>query len=276
MWHSAAVLHRVLTVVAVLFSFSVACRARPTDTIPDHEVVRLDSRALGETRTITVWQPDGGLNAALPVLYMPDGGVKEDFPHIANTVASLIERGALPPMRIIGIENTDRHRDLTGPTESAYDREQLSTHGGASGFRAFIREELIPTIESRYPCTPSRALIGESLAGLFVAETFLRDPDLFDAAIVVSPSLWWNEQALVHDAPALLKTRAEGGSLYIASANEKDIVPATAALARALKASETDIRWTYAPRPDLRHDTIFRSVKEEALTWALRGWRKGG
>lgn len=256
----------------LLVSLSLACRSRPTDSIPRHELLRIDSEVLGETRTIAVWQPDTGSDVELPVLYMPDGGVKEDFPHIANTVASLIERGVLPPMRVVGIENTDRHRDLTRPTQSAYDRDQLASYGGADAFRAFIRDELIPTIENRYACTPSRAIVGESLAGLFVAETFLRAPDLFEAAMAISPSLWWNDRALVNEAPALLESRTEGGSFYLASANEADIAPHAAALAQALETSNADVRWTYAPHPDLRHNTIFRSVKEDALTWALRNW----
>lgn len=32
------------------------------------------------------------------------------------------------------------------------------------------------------------------------------------------------------------------------------------------------IRWTYEPRPDLRHWTIFRTLKAAALTWALGPW----
>ncbi|MEM7561320.1 MAG: alpha/beta hydrolase, partial [Planctomycetota bacterium] len=55
----------------------------------------------------------------LPVLYMPDGGIKEDFPHIANTLAKLIAENTIPPMILVGIENTERRRDLTGPSEVA-------------------------------------------------------------------------------------------------------------------------------------------------------------
>lgn len=41
---------------------------------------------------------------AFPVMYMPDGGIKEDFPHIANTMADLIRKGSIPPMILVGIE----------------------------------------------------------------------------------------------------------------------------------------------------------------------------
>ena len=262
----------------MLLGFGVGCRAKaPVDPVPAHDILTIDSEVLGETRVIAVWQPEVSADTELPTLYMPDGGVKEDFPHIANTVASLIERGVLPPMRVVGIENTDRHRDLTGPTQADYDRQRLPSHGGAAAFRGFIRDELIPRVEARYACSPRRALIGESLAGLFVAETFLREPGLFQTAIAVSPSLWWNEHALVNEAPQLLRDRNHPGALFLTSADERDIVVHADALATALQDfAADDVRWTYAPRPKEHHGTVFRAVKEEALTWALGPWGSQG
>jgi predicted alpha/beta superfamily hydrolase len=66
--------------------------------------------------------------------------------------------------------------------------------GGADRFRDFLRDELKPFIDSRYRTTAESALIGESLAGLFVIETFLFEPTLFDSYIAADPSVWWNEQ----------------------------------------------------------------------------------
>ena len=155
----------------------------------------------------------------------------------------------------------------------ATDRELLPSNGGSALFRAFIRDELIPSVEARYPCDGRRALIGESLAGNFVAETFVLEPALFDAYIALSPSLWWNGAGIIDD----LRDRGPlppGRSLFLASANESDIVQNVASFADALK--ETEVRWVYRPREDLRHHTIFRAMKVEALTWALGPWRDGG
>lgn len=251
----------------------VGCRARrPSDPIPHHDLLSLESSVLGERRNVTVWQPDLDPGVALPVLYMPDGGVREDFPHVANTVATLISQGALPPVRLVGIENTDRQRDLTGPTGVPKDREMLPSNGGSAAFRSFVRDELIGHIESRYACDDRRAIMGESLAGLFVVETFFDEPGLFDAHIAFSPSLWWNGGALPREAQRRLRNHP-GGVLFLASANETDIVSQVASLARSLeRAARSDIRWTHEPRPDLRHWTIFRALKEAALTWALGPW----
>lgn len=176
-------------------------------------------------------------------------------------------------MRVLGIENTDRQRDLTGATQVARDRELLPSHGGSGTFRAFVRDELIEHIESRYACDTRRALMGESFAGLFVVETFLEEPALFGAHIAFSPSLWWNGGALVRNAPELLQGHPRG-VLFLASANETGLVPQVAGLADALRGlPDSEIRWTYEPRPDLRHWTIFRTLKVGALRWALGPWR---
>lgn len=54
---------------------------------------------------------------------MADGGIKEDFPHIANTIAKLIENNSIPPIMLVGIENTERGRDLTGFSEVQADEK---------------------------------------------------------------------------------------------------------------------------------------------------------
>ena len=49
------------------------------------ETFTIDYRILGETRRINVYAPPGHTvspNARLPVLYMPDGGLAEDFLHV--------------------------------------------------------------------------------------------------------------------------------------------------------------------------------------------------
>lgn len=69
--------------------------------------------------------------------------------------------------------------------------------GYATGSAAYPVLYLIDGgVEQRYRTDGFDAVIGEPLAGLFVAETFLRQPDLFDGYISVDPSLWWDNAAL--------------------------------------------------------------------------------
>src|SRR5690606_1498311 len=98
---------------------------------------------------------------------MPDGGVQEDFPHIANTLSELIQNKKIPPFILVGIENTERRRDLSPPTEVEKDKEIAPVVGGSAVFRAFVQNELIPEINAKYRTTNEKGIIGESLAGLF-------------------------------------------------------------------------------------------------------------
>jgi len=164
-------------------------------------------------------------------LYRPDGGAAEEFLHVPGLVQVSAENGTARPHLPFGIENTRRRRDLTGPTEKPDDRKVASQVGGSGAFRKFIREELIPQVGERYRTTPERAIVGKSLAGVFVVETFLLDPDLFDAYLAIDPSLWWNDQGLVRATPARLRSHPRlEKRLYLASSDEKEIAEATRAV----------------------------------------------
>ena len=101
-------------------------------------------------------------------------------------------------------------RDMTGPTENPEDKKIAPRTGGSEAFRKFIRTELMPAVAARYRVTGETAIVGESLAGLFVVETLFLEPDLFDTYIALDPSLWWNNEALVAGAEARLRARPNG------------------------------------------------------------------
>jgi predicted alpha/beta superfamily hydrolase len=249
--------------------------APPPDPIPAHQTFTIDSRAVAERRTINVYTPpayEASPGQAFPVVYMPDGGLEEDFPHIVNTIDSLIALGVIRPMLVVGIENTERRRDLTGPTTVATDSAIAPHVGGSGPFRRFIADELMPEVRSRYRCTDETTIVGESLAGLFIVESFLMEPRLFHRYIALSPSLWWNGGELVRSAaPRLAALAGIERTLFLASANEENIVATTAALAATLAVSAPPgLTWRYEPRPDLQHSTIFRAVVPGAFAEILR------
>ena len=243
----------------------------PADPIPAHESFTIESRVLGESRLINVHVPRGRSGAPLPVLFMPDGGLDEDFPHVVAAVESLIERGAIRPVIVVGIPNTQRRRDLTGATHVAAELAAAPVVGGSAAFRRFVRDELVPEIGRRYRTTSERSIVGESLAGLFVVETFLEDPSLFTHCVAFDPSLWWNKGALVAAAPARLKSiDAAPRTLYLASSRD-DIDDDTTRFAACVRdAALPGLRFRHDPRPDLTHATIFRALELTALEDALR------
>ena len=263
----------VLCIAASCLAFAGCGTAAPADPIPKHDEFKIESRVLSETRHINVYVSASYEKSAdaLPVVYMPDGGVQEDFPHIANTIDVLISREQIAPVILVGIENTERRRDLSGPTTVESDRQVAPRVGGAPKFRDFIRTELIPEIHKRYRCTDGSAIIGESLAGLFIVETLLLEPTLFDRYIAMDPSLWWNNHQLVSDAASKLKEfDSSDRHFWFASSSATDIHVHTKQLASILtSANIPGLVWTYKERPDEAHGTIYRASKEDALRWAL-------
>lgn len=235
------------------------------------ETFTIDSKIMREARRLNVYLPPGyaeAKDARFPVLYMPDGGMGEDFLHVAGLVQIGATNGTMRPFILVGIENTERRRDLTGPTENAEDKKIAPRVGGSATFRKFIREELMPQVKTRYRSAPETAIVGESLAGLFVVETFLLEPDLFDTYIAFDPSLWWNGQKLLKSAANNLAGRPDlKKTLYLASSDTKEIADATQLLADTLtKKAPAGLRWHYARMPEEKHSTIFHPA-------ALRAFR---
>jgi predicted alpha/beta superfamily hydrolase len=235
------------------------------------ETFTIRSRTLSEPRRINVYLPPVYATSAdrLPVLYMPDGGMAEDFLHVAGLLQISTVNGTMRPFILVGIENTERRRDMTGPTTSEEDRKIAPRVGGAAAFRAFIRTELMPAIAARYRTADETAIVGESLAGLFVIETLLREPDLFDTYIAFDPSLWWDHAALVGRGGSLLRERSlKGKRLYLASSSEPALADLVARFAEVLrKEAVPGLAWIHRPLPDETHATIYHPA-------ALRAFRE--
>ena len=252
-----------------------SCNNAPqyNDPIPVHDNFILASKSVKENRVINVWTPPNYNKAtdSLPVLYMADGGIKEDFPHIANTLAELIKSKSIPPFILVGIENTERRRDLTGFTAIAKDKEIAPIVGGSANFRAFIIDELMPEINKKYRTTNKKGIIGESLSGLFVMETFFTKPETFDYYIAFDPSLWWNDHSLEKDASKSLQNFTDKKTkLWFAGSGAEDISKFTKKLAETLESkAPKNLVWKYSNEPKEQHNTIFRATKEKAIIWTL-------
>ena len=241
----------------------------------------IDSKILGERRRINVYLPPGyaeSRDARVPVLYMPDGGMAEDFLHVAGLVQISVTNGTMRPFLLVGIENTQRRRDLTGPTTSERDKKIAPRVGGSEAFRRFLRDELMPRVRGRYRTTQETAIVGESLAGLFVVETFLLEPELFDTYVAIDPSLWWNDQGLVKSAAERLRSRPGlEKTLYLASSDEKEIVETTQRFAEALsKNAPSRVHWHYERMPEEKHSTIYHPAALKAFRAVFDPNKSGG
>jgi len=236
----------------------------------------LHSTTLGDDRQINVWVPaDYGSteNAArrYNVLYVLDGALDQDFQHIAG----LGQLGALSwtyePLIVVGIQTKDRRAELTRRPHDARHAAEFPQAGGARRFQDFIATEVIPFIDANYRTGEGRALMGESLAGLFVVDTFLHRPDLFRDYIAISPSLWWDDQHFARDGGHDLEGRAASNTrLYLAIANEGGATQA--GMNRFLQLLEAapagSVTWRYSDRSATEtHATIYHAAALDALRW---------
>ena len=194
------------------------------------EKVELQSEILGEKRSINVYLPNGyskDSSKTYPVIYLLDGSIDEDFLHISGIVqfGSFSWIHMIPESIVVGISNTDRKRDFTFPTTNKKDKKDFPTTGKSETFIRFIEKELQPFIDREYNTDSIKTIIGQSLGGLLATEILFKKPDLFDNYIIVSPSLWWDDESLLKSEPTPYASKK---SVFIAVGKEGAVMERTA------------------------------------------------
>lgn len=186
------------------------------------ETIEIESKILNENRTINIYLPNNYKKDSLkkyPVLYLLDGSADEDFIHISGLVqfCSFSWINIISESIVVGIGNVDRKRDFTYPSTMEIDRKEFPTSGKSKKFMDFISHELQNLISKNYRITNEKTIIGQSLGGLLVSEILFKRPELFDNYIIISPSLWWdNEKLLKYE----LAKSFEGKSVYVGVGKE--------------------------------------------------------
>ncbi len=151
----------------------------------------IESPSIGATYSIKVALPDSYTTSTekFSTIYVLDG--EQDFDLVANTCKSLSECYSVPNVIVVSIGyGRDRSTDYT-PTKTD------SKTGGAPQFLAFIENELIPKIEQDYQVETtreSRVILGHSYGGLFGAYAFAVNNNLFGNYLLLSPSLWFDNE----------------------------------------------------------------------------------
>lgn len=249
---------------------SIAPAAEESKLSLTQESFSMESKILGEKRAVNVYLPPQYASEAqrrFAVLYMPDGGLQEDFPHIAQTIDQLIEQGEVEPMLVVGVANIDRRKDLTTLTGVPKEQEKVPQAGGSTAFRDFFQTELKAEIARRYRVADMpTAIVGESLAGRWIVEGWLRSPDSYDTWIAIDPSLWWNDGELLklaaHDLPN--KKTEIRSRIYLNGAyrEKKGNLPAVKLLVDAIKNAGISAQlWSFESYPEYEHQEIFKATK---------------
>lgn len=162
----------------------------------------LRSRIFRNTRLVRVWLPPdyGGSSAKrYPVLYLNDGqnlfeaatafaGVHWQ---VGEAAERLIGEGKIPPLIIVGIDNTGRSRVREYIPYRSFDPRIFGPQG--KHYPDFLCREIMPLIESQYAVARGpehTGLGGSSLGGLITLYTQLAMPGVFGRLLLESPSLF--------------------------------------------------------------------------------------
>jgi predicted alpha/beta superfamily hydrolase len=221
-------------------------------------------------RDIVVWLPPGyqdDQNRLYPVLYLHDGqnvfdprtafmGVDWQFDETAD---SLIRRGIIDPLIMVGIYNSDQRGREYIPNDT----------GGA--YMKYVVEQVKPLIDSTYRTLPGRnhtAVAGSSLGGLISFMLLWEYPDIFSKAACFSPAFKTDRIDYVTRIRSDGK-RKEPLTIYIDNGGiglEEKLQPGIdemlASLKRAGYQPDVDFFWYKDPAAD-----------HSETAWARRAWR---
>jgi predicted alpha/beta superfamily hydrolase len=175
---------------------------------------RFRSRFLPSEHTLLVYRPPGYRDDRVrrfPVLYLHDGqnvfdratsATGEEW-SVDETAQRLIESAVIEPIIIVGIYNAG-HRRIDQYTPTRDPKKKVG--GKADAYARMLVQEIKPFIDRRYRTLRSAAntgLGGSSLGGLLTMHLGLRYHTVFNRLAVLSPSVWWNDRAIVSEVEAL-------------------------------------------------------------------------
>jgi predicted alpha/beta superfamily hydrolase len=228
----------------------------------------LKSEILSENRTLNIYLPDGfNKEKSYPVIYLLDGSANEDFLHIVGLVQFYKMQFDMPDFLVVGIANVDRKRDFTFHTDLKDLQKEYPTTGHSDKFISFLEIELQPFINKTYKTTDTKYIIGQSLGGLLATEILLKKPTLFTHYLIVSPSLWWDNESLLKQSKSLLDKQNEMNQyvyISVGMQEHKTMVEEANKIAGILKKKKY-LNVVYQPLENENHATILHQSISEAF-----------
>ncbi len=258
-----------ISIIIISLFCAFTLNAQTTNPFSIGEIKIIKSVILDENRTLNIYLPEGyNSKGKYTVIYLLDGSANEDFLHVVGLVQFYNMTFNMPKTIVVGIANIDRKRDFTFPTKNAALKKKYPTTGGSAKFIDFIEKELQPFIKANYKTNDSTYLIGQSLGGLIASEILLKKPDLFSNYIIVSPSLWWDDESLLKQAPSMLAGQTDNKKwVYVSvGAEGKEMEEGAAGLVKALQQSgKKNMKIDFVPLPKENHATILHNSIYEAF-----------
>lgn len=156
------------------------------------------------------------------MLYLTDA--QWQFAQTRTTVEFLARNGIIPEIIVVEVTNPDRTHDLYA-TRADFKQGgrtiPFPNSGNADQFLGFIQKELIPWMENGYLTSGLRILAGHSAGGNFALHAMRTKPDLFQAIVVASPWIAWDDDRELKELlPFIASRKVEVRNLLLSYADE--------------------------------------------------------
>jgi len=180
----------------------------------DLRLHRFRSRLFRNTRYLRVWLPPGYEEAQnrarrYPVFYLNDGqnlfeaavafgGVEWQ---VDETADRLIRERVVPPIIIVGLDNTGKDRIREYMPYRSMHPMMLRVQGRY--YPDFLMKEAMPFVEQNYRVASgpeNTGLGGSSLGALIALYTAIVRPGVFGKLLLESPSLWASGRQLIKES----------------------------------------------------------------------------
>lgn len=172
----------------------------PRVEIPGSEVRKVYSKIVGQEYELHILFPRGfdTSKGRFPVVYLMDS--QWDFPLVKSLIGQQFYDGFIPPVLLVGVTwagSNANHDSLRARDYTPTNEKRLPQSGGAAKFLSFLKNELIPWMETDYKGDKNnRTLMGCSLGGLFTLYALFTEPNLFQGYVAASPAIGWDAQVL--------------------------------------------------------------------------------
>jgi uncharacterized protein len=179
-----------LTLIWFAMIFNSSCKEESFDTALV-EKFSITSSVNGATYDIKIARPADYATSTekYAVVYVLDG--EDNFSLVTNECKRLSSEHGVANVLVVSIGyGNDRNTDYT-PTRTD------GQTGGGPLFLKFIKRELVPRIEQDFRADTTRShrvILGHSFGGLFGSTAFGADNNLFGNYILLSPSLWYDNE----------------------------------------------------------------------------------
>lgn len=273
----------------LFLAFLMVCFTSSATTsyeLPRSSVIELVEKSSGRIYPLFIQLPPSyaaNTDQIYPVIYLTDAHYS--FPIVSGAMRFPMNNGVMQHAIIVALSyekgsvgSNSRIRDFTPTVAKSWKQET----GNAKGHMAFLRDTVMPFIEKSYRASKTdTTFVGNSLGGLFGVYVLLTEPDLFSNYILGSPSVWFDDNAILNMSFSKPQTKIKvylsvGEYETPAFGEGQDMVAGAVQLRDKIAAyrSEEDIEINFSIVSGASHATAFPTTAIQGLDWVYGIKRK--